>query len=42
VIAYLIKKNNINYDKAFELVRKYRPIAYPNKGFAKQLKRYAN
>jgi dual specificity phosphatase 12 len=36
--CYLIKKLQIEFDKALEMVKKARPIAGPNYGFQKQLK----
>ena len=40
VIAYLMRASAMNYDDAYALVRKERPIANPNPGFIKQLKQY--
>lgn len=42
VIAYLIKKNKLDFQQALSLVRMERPIVHPNKGFTKQLRRLAN
>ena len=41
VIAYLIRKERISYEVAYEKVRERRPVANPNKGFVKQLKQFA-
>ena len=40
IIAYLIYKNKMTYDKAFELVQSKRAIASPNFGFAIQLQNF--
>ena len=40
IIAYLIYKNKMTYDKAFELVQSKRTIASPNFGFAIQLQNF--
>lgn len=40
VIAYLIYKNKLTYDKAFSLVQSKRTIASPNFGFAIQLQNF--
>lgn len=40
VIAYLMWKNKISLNKAFEFVQNKRPIANPNMNFMKQLKEY--
>ncbi|KAM3130106.1 hypothetical protein pb186bvf_017812 [Paramecium bursaria] len=40
VIAYLIKKLSYPFAKAYNHVRKMRPIISPNIGFSKQLKEY--
>ena len=37
---FLMKKNNISYRNAIDFVKKYRPIASPNKSFVKQLLAY--
>lgn len=39
-ISFLIKKYHMTYTEAFDLVRKGRNIAYPNRGFIKQLKKW--
>ncbi|CAD8119455.1 unnamed protein product [Paramecium sonneborni] len=41
VIAYLIYKNNWNYDQAFNFVKQKRNCSKPNQGFKKQLIKYA-
>ena len=41
VIAFLMKKNKINYISALKNVQERRPV-YPNNGFAKQLKAFEN
>ena len=41
VIAYLIRKNKINFDASFQIVKDKRPYIFPNKGFIKQLKRFS-
>lgn len=40
VIAYLMKKFGVSYQKAYEFVKKKRSIAEPNSGFKEQLKQY--
>lgn len=42
VMAYLIRKYRIGYEEAFTMVKKRRPVANPNKGFTKQLRRFAD
>ena len=37
VIAYLMRKDNIDYFKAFEILRLMRPECQPNDGFVSQL-----
>jgi len=39
-IAYLMKKLNLSFKKAFEIVTKVRSCVCPNSGFQKQLKQY--
>ncbi|CAK59569.1 unnamed protein product (macronuclear) [Paramecium tetraurelia] len=41
VIAYLIHKNNWNYEQAFKFVKTKRNCSKPNEGFKKQLIQYA-
>lgn len=41
VIAYLVHSLHMRYPEAFEHVRKARHFILPNKGFRKQLRRYA-
>ena len=38
VIAYLMWKNKMKFDVAFQLVQQLRPIVWPNEGFKDQLK----
>lgn len=38
VIAYLMKKYNLTYQKAFERVKSKRSLCHPNRGFIQQLK----
>ncbi|XP_044730446.1 dual specificity protein phosphatase MPK-4-like isoform X2 [Chrysoperla carnea] len=40
VIAYVMKKNNMPFDEAFELVKSKRKFVHPNHGFQHQLKLY--
>ena len=40
VIAYIMKKENMNYKEAFEFVKDKRNMIRPNRGFVKQLKDY--
>lgn len=40
VIAYLMAKYRINYDSAFELVKRKRSVVQPNAGFVRFLKLY--
>jgi hypothetical protein len=40
VIGYLMWKNKISLNKAFEFVQNKRPIANPNVNFIKQLRNY--
>ncbi|XP_023020792.2 dual specificity protein phosphatase MPK-4 isoform X1 [Leptinotarsa decemlineata] len=40
VIAYIMKKYQLSYQKAFEKVKNKRRIVYPNQGFVSQLKLY--
>jgi protein-tyrosine phosphatase len=40
VIAYLMQQMLISFKEAFSLVKSKRPIANPNKGFIKQLKKF--
>eukprot|EP01016_Furgasonia_blochmanni_P000282 TRINITY_DN10030_c0_g1_i3.p1 TRINITY_DN10030_c0_g1~~TRINITY_DN10030_c0_g1_i3.p1 ORF type:complete len:140 (+),score=39.09 TRINITY_DN10030_c0_g1_i3:64-483(+) len=40
VIAYLMKKKKMTFEKAFAFVKQKRFLASPNLGFAKQLKDY--
>ena len=40
VIAYLMKKNNWNFDKSFNFVKEIRGCVCPNSGFQKQLREY--
>ena len=42
VIAYLMKKNNWSYTKAFEFVKQKRSIVKPNKSFTQQLISFEN
>ncbi len=42
LIAYIMTKNKIQYEEAYELVKKYRPIIGLNDGFVKQLKNLQN
>ena len=42
VIAYIIRKNRLDFDDAFKMVQEKRPVVYPNKGFTKQLKKFAD
>ena len=39
-LAYLLKYQKINLKDAVELVKSKRPVAAPNIGFMKQLKKY--
>ena len=41
VMAYLLRKQRIEYNECYEFVKSRRPIAEPNKGFVKQLKAFA-
>mmetsp|Transcript_2708 Transcript_2708/g.2777 ORF Transcript_2708/g.2777 Transcript_2708/m.2777 type:complete len:164 (-) Transcript_2708:102-593(-) len=38
--CYLMKKNEITYEEAYEILEKGRPVANPNRGFQKQLKEW--
>lgn len=38
VIAYLMSKDKISYEEAYEKVKQIRPCIKPNEGFARQLK----
>lgn len=40
IIAYIMKKYNFDYPKAFDFVKLKRNIVYPNHGFVNQLKLY--
>ena len=40
VIAYLIKYHDMDYKNAYDTVSKKRKIAYPNKSFQTQLKKF--
>jgi protein-tyrosine phosphatase len=40
VIAYIMKRYNWNYNKAYEFVKGIRPCISPNHGFVRQLKFY--
>ena len=40
VCSYLMKKNNIDFDRALEMIRKHREIADPNDGFIRQLREF--
>jgi len=40
IIAYLIWKRHISFDKAYDLVGKVHPLALPNSSFQEQLRRY--
>lgn len=40
VIAYFIKKGQMSYEEAYQLVKNKRDIIEPNDGFKKQLKMY--
>lgn len=37
ILCYFIKKYKLNYEKAFNLLKKVNPIVYPNLGFQLQL-----
>jgi hypothetical protein len=37
-----MREKEISYEKAFAMVKTKRPIALPNKGFTKQLKKFEN
>lgn len=41
VIAYLIRKERISYERAYEMVKEKRNIIEPNEGFKLQLREYA-
>lgn len=41
VIAYLINKHKMSYDIAFKHVQSKRSFIYPNEGFVRQLKSFA-
>ena len=38
VIYYLMKKNNINFEEAYNIVKEKRGVTNPNYGFIEQLK----
>lgn len=40
VIAYMMKKHNLEYQQAFDLVKSKRKFVHPNSGFVNQLKLY--
>jgi protein-tyrosine phosphatase len=40
VIAYLMQQMYISFGEAYKIVIAKRPIAYPNKGFIRQLKNF--
>ncbi|XP_055845336.1 dual specificity protein phosphatase MPK-4 [Episyrphus balteatus] len=40
VIAYMMKKHNLEYQQAFEIVKSKRKFVHPNSGFVNQLKLY--
>lgn len=42
VTAWLMHKNNISMETAYELVKTHRPNVSPNKGFMEMLKAYDN
>lgn len=42
VIAYLIKKYGVTYDKAYEKVKHMRDVIEPNEGFKRQLRGYSD
>lgn len=42
IIAYLIKYVHMNFDEAFDRVKKARPCVRPNEGFINQLKAFYN
>ena len=42
LIAYYIKYRSMTFEEALAFIRKNRPIACPNTGFQKQLKRFEN
>ena len=39
IIAYIMRKYGLTYNKAYNFVRSKRPIINPNKGFIQQLKK---
>lgn len=41
-ISYIMRKNGINFEEAFNFVKKKRRCANPNRGFVKQLREYEN
>ena len=41
VMAYLIRKQRLSYEEAFSQVQAKRAVANPNKGFVKQLRKFA-
>jgi len=40
VVAYIMKTNNLDFYSAMRLVKKQRPMVFPNLGFQKQLKSF--
>lgn len=40
LIAYLMKSQKMSFNKAFEFVKKQRPVVCPNQGFRNQLRLY--
>jgi protein-tyrosine phosphatase len=42
LIGYLMEKNKMSYDKAFELVKTIYPKVFPNENFQKQLRDFEN
>lgn len=40
VIAYVMKELNLDFDTAYQLVHRARPVVSPNEGFEKQLRFY--
>ena len=42
VIAYIMWKEKMTYEDAFNFVNKKRPVAFPNFGFREQLKIFEN
>lgn len=40
VIAYMMKKHNLEYQQAYEIVKSKRKFVHPNSGFVNQLKLY--